>query len=100
MKKMGNTDIQTDLDKIKIELDKIGVEYEIDIYGNIQATLPKTSTIASAPFKDKKNRRTPREVRERYYFQNGIVVLYPARNNYLIDGISGYNIILTHVNRK
>ncbi|MFA6096445.1 MAG: hypothetical protein WC788_02325 [Candidatus Paceibacterota bacterium] len=97
---MGNTDIQTDLGNIKIELDKIGADYEIDIYGNIQATLPKTSTIASVPFKDKKNRRTPREVRERYYFQNGVAILYPSRNNYLIDSISGYNIIMTHINHK
>jgi len=97
---MGNTDIQTDLDNIKTELDKIGAKYEIDIFGNIQANLPKTATIASAPFKDKRNRRTPREVRERYYFQNGVAILYPARNNYLIDSISGYDIILTHINHK
>lgn len=100
MLNVENTNRQTDLDNIKIELEKIGAKYKIDIYGNIQATLPKTATIVSAPFRDKKNRRTPREVKERYYFQNGVAILYPARNNYLIDGISGYNIILTHINRK
>lgn len=97
---MGNTDIQKDLHNIKIELDKIGAAYEIDIYGNIRATLPKTATIASVPFMDKKNRRTSREVRERYYFQNGVAILYPARNNYLIDGMGGFDIILTHLAHK
>lgn len=97
---MKNTNKHIDLENIKSELVKIGATFEIDRFGNILATLPGASTIASVPFKDKKNRRSNIEVREAYFFQNGVAVLYPARNNYRVEGISGFTITLSRLANK
>lgn len=90
-------DKEMNLRNIADELKNFGATYEIDESGNILAVLPKNTTIASMPFKDRKERRTNIEMSNQKYFQNGIHILHPGRHGYKIDAIAGYQIILAPI---
>ncbi len=81
------------LEEIKKELDEIGATYVVS-QKNIKAIFPKGTTVASVPTP---KGGTPKKDLENFYFQNGIKIVFPARNKYYVAGILGQQVILSPI---